>query len=460
MNFSNAVVAFLCVCAIPAAWWRQARRPNPDKNRKDPSKEVYVPDRSTLAVHARLGLVAAAAVCSFMGTAQAQTKEPIKIGIISEESAIAGAGISKGAQMAADAINAAGGVDGRKIELVIYDNHSSASDAVRAFQRAVSQDKVVAVIGTYISEVALALEPWAARTHVPFITTGAASNDISKQVHDDYAKNKYTFHEWMPSAFIADSVCDSTKQLLQPQYAINTAVIFSEDAAWTTPLDAEYLACLPKIGVKVLDHIRFSPDTSDFTPIYNKIEGEKPDVIVTGISHVGVQPTVQWAQQQVPIPMIGQSSQATSGTFWKDTNGAAGGVITQSAAAPGAELTPKTKPFMDEYTKRFGEPPPYTGFTTDDAVNVVAEAVKRAGSTDSDKLVDALEKTDYVGTIGRVQFYGRDSQFTHAMKYGEGYVTGITLQWQGGNQVTLWPKAAPGAKISFPSFIHLEAPKG
>jgi branched-chain amino acid transport system substrate-binding protein len=345
------------------------------------------------------------------------------------------------------------------VELVVYDDHSSASDAVRAFQRAVGDDKVVAVVGSYISEVALALQPWAARMHVPFITTGAASNEISRHVHDDYARNKYTFHEWMTSAFIADSVCDSMKALLEPNYSIKTAVIFSEDAAWTTPLDAEYLACLPKIGVKVLDQIRFSPDTTDFTPIYNRIEGLKPDVIVTGISHVGVQPTVQWAQQQVPIPMVGQASQATSGTFWKDTNGAASGIVTQSAAAAGAQLSPTTQPFMAEYTKRFGEPPPYTGFTTYDAVNVVAQAVKRAGSGDADKLVGALENTDYVGTIGRVQFYGKDSPFTHAMKYGTEYVTGVTLQWQDGKQVTLWPKAAPDAQLAFPSFVHLSPAK-
>ncbi len=388
--------------------------------------------------------------------ASAQSKEPIKIGVIAEESAIAGAGISKGAQMAADAINAAGGVDGRKIELVVYDDHSSASDAVRAFQRAASQDKVVAVVGTYISEVALALQPWSGRTHVPFITTGAASNEISKNVHDDYARNKYTFHEWMTSAFIADSVCNSMKALLQKQYSVKTAVIFSEDAAWTTPLDAEYEACLPKTGIKILDHIRFSPDTSDFTPIYNRIEGLKPDVIVTGISHVGVQPMVQWAQQQVPIPMVGQSSQATSGTFWKDTNGAASGVVTQSAAAEGAALTPTTQSFMADYSKRFGEPPPYTGLTTYNSIYVVAEAVKRAGSSDPEKLVDALEKTDHEGTIGRIQFYGRESPFTHAMKYGPEYVTGVTLQWQNGKQVTLWPKAAGDAKLAFPPFIHLK----
>ena len=408
----------------------------------------------------RVGLLAGTAVaCCLAAPAWAQSKEPIKIGIIAEESAIAGAGISKGAQMAADEINAAGGIDGRKVVLTVYDDHSSSTDAVRAFQRAVSEDKVSAVIGTYISEVALALQPWSARLHVPFITTGAASNDISKHVHDDYDHNRYTFHEWMTSAFIADSVCDSMKELVLSKFRVSSAVIFSEDAAWTTPLDAEYMACLPKVGVKVLDHIRFSPDTTDFTPIFNKIEGEKPDVIVTGISHVGVQPTVQASQQQVPIPMVGQSSQATSGTFWKDTNGAAAGVITQSAAAPGAALTPKTQPFMDAYAKRFGEPPPYTGFTTHDAVNVVAEAVRRAGSSDPEKLVDALEKTDYVGTIGRVQFYGKDSPFTHAMIYGPDNVTGVTLQWQDGKQVTLWPKAGAGAEVKFPAFIHLDPAK-
>jgi branched-chain amino acid transport system substrate-binding protein len=414
-----------------------------------------------MACRAGAALLAAAALAAApLREAEAQAKEPIRVGIISEESAIAGAGISRGAQVAVDAINAAGGVNGRKLEIVPYDDHNSAADAVRAFQRAVSQDKVVAVIGTYITEVALALEPWAARTHVPFITTGAASNEISRHVHDDYDKNKYTFHEYMASPFIADSICDSLKQLLQPQYSIKSAVVLSEDAAWTTPLDAEYLVCLPKIGVKVLDHIRFSPDTSDFTPIYNKIEGQKPDVIVTGISHTGVQPTVQWAQQQVPIPMVGISSQATSGTFWKDTNGAAAGVVTFSVAADGAELTTKTQPFVNEYIKRFGETPPYTGFTTVDAVNVLALAVGRAGSTDGDKLVTALEQTDYIGTVGRVQFYGRDSLFTHAMKYGDGFVTGISLQWQDGKQVPLWPKAAPHAKVRFPAFTHLQPSKG
>ena len=113
-------------------------------------------------------------------------RDTIKIGVIGEESAVAGASLTKAALMAADEINAKGGVNGRKVEVITYDDHSSAADAVRAFQRAVSQDKVVAVIGSYISEVVLAIEPWSARLHMPFITPGAASNLISKAVHDDY----------------------------------------------------------------------------------------------------------------------------------------------------------------------------------------------------------------------------------------------------------------------------------
>src|SRR5215469_7058678 len=85
--------------------------------------------------------------------------DPIKIGVIAEVQSIAGAATPGGAQIAADEINAKGGILGRKIQIVTYDNKSSSADSVRAFQRAVSEDKVSAVIASYISEVVLALEP-------------------------------------------------------------------------------------------------------------------------------------------------------------------------------------------------------------------------------------------------------------------------------------------------------------
>ena len=382
-------------------------------------------------------------------------KERIKIGVIGEESAVAGASLTKAALMAADDINAQGGVNGRRIQVITYDNHSSAVEGVRAFQRAASQDNVVAVIGSYISEVALAIEPWSARMHVPFITPGAASNEIPKRVHDDYENNKYTFQGWLTSDYMAQSICDFSHDILVKQFRLKSTVVMSEDAAWTTPLDARYLECLPTAGLEVLDHIRFNPDTTDFTPIFNQIERKHPDVIITGISHVGVQPTVQWHDQQVPIPMAGQSSQATNGTFWKETNGAAEGVITRSAAAPGVAVTPTTIAFTEAYTKRYGLPPAYCGYTSYDMVYVIAEAIKRAASTDPEKLVDALEKTDYLGTSGREQFYGPGDPFTHSLKYGPGLVTGVNLQWQNGKQVAIWPADIANAKVQFPSFIKL-----
>ncbi|MET4119905.1 branched-chain amino acid transport system substrate-binding protein [Bradyrhizobium sp. JR1.5] len=410
--------------------------------------------KKPLSVALRIALgTAAAAVLMTSGAALAA--DPIKIGVIAEAQAIAGASIPQAAQLAADEINANGGVEGRKIEIVSYDNHSSSADSVRAFQRAVNEDKVNAVIASYISEVVLALEPWASRLKTPFVTPGAASNEISKSVHADYEKNKYTFHGYLTSAALALSVCDGAKDLLVDKMHMKTAVIMSEDAAWTKPLDVGYEECLPKIGLKVLDHIRFSPDTTDFTPIFNKIEGSKPDVIITGISHVGVQPTVQWKNQQVPIPMFGIASQATNETFGKDTNQAAEGVLYQGVSGPGVAVTPKSVPFAEAFKKKFGNYPSYAGYTAYDEVYYIADAVKRAGSTDADKLVDALEKTDWEGTIGRVQFYGKDDPFTHSIKYGKGLITGLMLQWQGGKQSAVWPKEVAKVDIKFPSFIKL-----
>src|SRR3954451_25272196 len=197
-----------------------------------------------------------AALASLFAAAQGQAAAPIKIAVIAEAQAIAGKSIPQAAQLAADEINAKGGVDGRQIQIISYDNKSSATDSVRAFQRAVSDDKVNAVIASYISEVVLALEPWAARLKTVMITPGAASNEITKAVHNDYEKNKYTFHGYLTSAELAQSVCDCAKDILVNDRKMKTAVIFSEDAACTTTLDAGYKECLPKIAIKILDHIR------------------------------------------------------------------------------------------------------------------------------------------------------------------------------------------------------------
>ena len=127
----------------------------------------------------------------------------------------------------------------------------------------------------------------------------------------------------------------------------------------------------------------------------------------------------------------------------------------QAASVPDVAVTSKTIPFSEAYFKRYGITSAYCGYTAYDQVYYIADAVKRAGSTDPDKVVAALETTDWPGTIGRIQFYGKDDKFTHAMKTGPGFVSGLMLQWHDGKQMTVWPTEVANAKMAFPSFVKV-----
>ena len=131
-----------------------------------------------------IAFAATTAVCALVA-GQARAADPIKIGVISEAQAVAGS-IAPAAQLAADEINAKGGVDGRQIQIVAYDNHSSSAGSVRAFQRAVSEDKGQCRHRQLHFEVVLALEPWAGRLKTLMITPGAASNVITQNIAKDY----------------------------------------------------------------------------------------------------------------------------------------------------------------------------------------------------------------------------------------------------------------------------------
>ena len=140
--------------------------------------------------------------------------------------------------------------------------------------------------------------------------------------------------------------------------------------------------------------------------IYSTIEQQHPDVVITGWAHLGVKPTVQWHEQQVPVLLAGINAQASTSAFWDATNGATDGVISQNEASE-APITPKTLPFVEVYRKRFGVSPAYCGYNTYDALYLLKNAIELARSTDSDGLVKALEKTNYTGVQGRIVFLGK-----------------------------------------------------
>ena len=101
--------------------------------------------------------------------------------------------------------------------------------------------------------------------------------------------------------------------------------------------------------------------------------------------------------------------------------------------------------------------PSYCGYTAYDEVYYLADAIHRAGSTDSDALVAALEKTDFVGTINQMKFNGKDSPNPHALVIGADTITGLMLQWQNGKQVNLWPANVASGKLKFPKFVKVGA---
>src|SRR5699024_8551039 len=132
--------------------------------------------------------------------------------------------------------------------------------------RAVQQDHVVAMMGIFTSEVALSLMPWASRLKTPLLITGAASSEIPERIRAQPDRFKYVFHSYVNSYILAKEACIFGAYRLENDIypELNRAVIFSEDANWTKAVDKGYEKCLPKAGFTVVDHIRFSPDTTDF----------------------------------------------------------------------------------------------------------------------------------------------------------------------------------------------------
>lgn len=390
-----------------------------------------------------------------IGTAAAaNSKKSINIGVMTPQALHNGPSYINGAKLAAKQINTAGGINGRPVKIFIYDTKESATSAVRAFQRAVDQNHVIAMTGTLISEVALALEPLATRLKTPFIISGSASPKIAKRVHDHYDKYKYTFQQFMNSYQMARGTCGMARDVLVGDLHYKTAVLFSEDAAWTKPLDEYYDKCLPKAGLKIVDHIKFSVHTNDFTPLFNRIESDNPDVIINAISHVGTKPVTQWHSQHVPALMAGPNGQGSSAGFWAATNGDTEGVIVGGTiSANGAALTPKTPKFYKQYVKTYGKVPAFSGYTTYDAIYTLKDAIERAGGTKPGKLVKALEHTDRTGVSGQIEFQGRDDSYTHGLVYKKHQTGGVYFQWQHDKQVVIWPESIAQGQVIFPSFV-------
>jgi len=361
----------------------------------------------------------------------------------------------QGAEFAAEEINAAGGVDigGVKHELVMIKAESnelvSVTDAVNAMEKLLTVDKVAAVTGSFRGEAVLAQMELMADHKTIYIGSGAGTQETAEQVGKNYDRYKYYFRSCpfnvtamgKVSFALADLVAKKIRQDLGVQTP--KVALLMEKALWTNKMIKGCEALLPKMGMEIVGTWQPSPNATDVTAELTAIRSAGAHMIFMGVTGpVGAVIVRQWGELQIPAALTGTDAFALWEGYWKATGGMCQYEVAYGFYASDVAITPKTIPFMERYAKRYGENPVFVSGAYD-AVYIWKEAVERAGTIETDKVIEELEKTDYVGTQGRVTFYPKGHQWAHDVVWGPGKMTGIGFQWLDGKKVCVWPDGNP-----------------
>lgn len=396
-----------------------------------------------LTVLAMLLLVAAAIT-------PVAAQAPIKIGIPAAIQLQVGRDTQDAARMAVDEINAKGGVLGRKLDIVVADETENPEQGISAVKKLTADEKVDVLIGGYTSGVTLAQLPHISQAKTIYIGIGAASPAITAKVKSDYDNYKYIFRSNpVSSKWLAASLVDWIVNMLKKEKGFEKVAIVGENAKWVQDLVPFLKKGATDGGVNVTLTEFFDVQTSDFSPLFSKVKASGAQFLVVILSHASSDVFVkQWYDAQVPLPIGGIDVKSQDSDFFKRVGGKS---VTETIQllSTRAPLTPKTIPFWDAFVKRYNREPVYTGGGTYDAVHLYAEAVARAKSTEPDKVIPALEKTDFTGVAGRIVF-----DENHDVKYGPGLLQPIYGQWQeGGKRVVVWPKEKVNGAFVLPPWI-------
>lgn len=380
--------------------------------------------------------------------ASAQNSKPIRIGVPTPIQLQVGRDTQTGVQMAIDEINGKGGLLGRKLEMVVADETENPEQGVAAIKKLTADEKVDVLIGGYTSGVTLAQLPHIARAKTIYIGVGAASPAITQRVKSAYEDYKYIFRAFpVNSAHLARGLVTFISGKLKGDMNIQKIAIIGENAKWVQDLVPILKKGATEAGVDVALSEFFDTATSDFSPLLAKVKDSGAQYLIVILSHASSDVFVkQWYDARFPIPIGGIDVKSQDAGFFTRVSGKA---ISETVAnfAVRAPMTPKTLPFWDEFVKRAGTEPVYTGVGAYDAAHIYAEAVARAKSTDPDAVIKELEKTDYIGVAGKIVF-----DEAHDVKSGPGHVNVLFAQWQeNGERVIVWPKeSATGEMIPPP----------
>jgi len=294
--------------------------------------------------------------------------------------------------LAIEEINAKGGVLGRPLEYLVEDMQSKQGEAATAVKKLISRDKVVALLGTGTSSNCLEVAPLAQAARIPFVATTATAPEVTE-------KRDYVFRSCFIDPFQGAVLAKFARTTLK---ARRVAVLTSVSASYSVGLSKVFRERFTALGGVIAGDQKYSEGDKDFRAQLTAIKALKPDAIaVTGFYTEAALICKQARDLGLDIPIFG-------GDGWEapelvEIGGKAVEGTYYASHYSSDSTAPEVQDFVKKYRARFnGETPDSMAPLAYDAALIVADAIRRAGSTDGAKIREALAATkDFPGVTGR-----------------------------------------------------------
>ncbi|HRV92554.1 MAG TPA: ABC transporter substrate-binding protein [Anaerolineae bacterium] len=333
---------------------------------------------------------------------EAASSEPIKIGggfaLTGEESAL-DLPAANGAKLAAKEINAAGGVLGRPVDLIVHDSQYKMDVTAQIAKQFVEEDGVVAVIGFTDTDSVLAAGPTIQAAGLPFITAGATSPKIPTQVGD----------EMFLACFGATVQAAAGAEYGFNNFGPNAYLLWDKGVEYTTLLGGYFKDRFTELGGTIVLEDQYDDEATDFSAQIAKIKAlpEQPDFYFISAMPYNVGPVIkQFRDAGLTGPIVGGDGYDTPDLLSVAGPAAENVFFTTHALMDATGGTEGIKKFIADYNKEYGHDPENAfaalGY---DTMNLISDAITRAGSTDAAAIKKAIEETkDYAGITGSISF--------------------------------------------------------
>ncbi|WP_028972572.1 ABC transporter substrate-binding protein [Spirochaeta cellobiosiphila] len=296
-----------------------------------------------------------------------------------------------GIQMAVDEYNAAGGVLGHQIELIVEDNKLDAGETVTAFKKLVDQDEVVGLVGALASSMTLSIVDLAQESQIPMITP-TSTNDTVTSAGD------YIFRACYSDSFQGSVVAQFAAEDLKTMKA---AILFDVANDYSVGLAKNFTAKFESLGGTIVASESYATGDKDFNAQITKIKAQNPDVLFLPDYYSTVALiTKQVESAGLDVPMLGADG-------WDTITDSAGDEIIGSYYSN--HYSPESddadvRSFVDKYTEAYGETPNALAALGYDAAQILIEAIKRAGSTDPEAIKKEIAATNAKFVTGNISF--------------------------------------------------------